>query len=74
MVNTWEDALARMQSALNLIDKTNGPGDVGAYLDLAICRLQEAIGQIRQSAPGSTKRAPEGATYSGTRRTGMDSK
>jgi len=36
-------ALDLMQRALSLIDQADGPGDVGAHLDLAILRLIEWI-------------------------------
>lgn len=37
------EALNLMLQALDLIDKNEGPRDVGAHLDLAINRLQESI-------------------------------
>jgi len=36
-------ALAMMSGALDLIDENDGPHDVGAYLDQAICRLTDWI-------------------------------
>jgi hypothetical protein len=36
-------ALALMEQALELLDRCDGAIDVGAHLDLAICRLREAI-------------------------------
>ena len=32
-----------MRRALRLIDEADGPGDIGAHLDLAINRLSELI-------------------------------
>lgn len=37
------EALEIMQHALSLIDQAEGPGDVGAHLDLAIMRFIEFI-------------------------------
>lgn len=39
------EALELMQKALLLIDRHDGPHDVGAHLDLAIARLKEWIEQ-----------------------------
>ena len=36
------DAMALMQRALQLLDETQAPADIGAHLDLAIVRLGEA--------------------------------
>lgn len=36
-------ALALMNEALALIDANDGPHDVGAYLDHAICKLRDWI-------------------------------
>ena len=36
-------ALELMRSALELLDEANAPADLGAHLDLAICRLEEVI-------------------------------
>ena len=35
------DAWLHMQEALKLLDAAGAPPDVGAHLDLAICRLQD---------------------------------
>lgn len=37
----YDDALQLMERALVLIDRPDGPLDVGAHLDLAISRLKE---------------------------------
>lgn len=37
------DALHLMKSALALLDEADAPGEVGAHLDLAKCRLIETI-------------------------------
>lgn len=36
-------ALESMRLALRLLDEAEGPPDVGAHLDLAICRLTDSI-------------------------------
>lgn len=47
------DAMALMQRALQLLDQTQAPADIGAHLDLAISRLAEA----RARAAGSQSEA-----------------
>lgn len=47
-------ALARMQEALELIDRCEGTSEIGAHLDLAICRLRDLIAKhAPKSAPES---------------------
>ncbi len=41
-------ALQHMKAALELIDQINEAPDVGAHLDLAICRLQESLDRPHQ--------------------------
>lgn len=36
-------ALELMRSALELLDQANAPADLGAHLDLAICRLETVL-------------------------------
>ena len=38
------DALARMKEALGILDEAGAPGEIGGHLDLAIARLEEALG------------------------------
>jgi hypothetical protein len=38
------DALARMKEALGILDEASAPGEIGGHLDLAISRLEEALG------------------------------
>lgn len=40
-----EKALACMQAALALLDDADAPADIGAHLDLAICRLVDRLSQ-----------------------------
>ena len=40
----WTEAMRHMRSALNMLDEIGAPGDIGSYIDLAICRLEEALG------------------------------
>ena len=36
-------AWLHMQAALKLLDQVDAPADIGAHLDLAICRVEAAI-------------------------------
>lgn len=45
----WSLALDRMSEALALLDRSNAPPEIGAELDLAINRLQNAIDRHRDS-------------------------
>ena len=47
-------ALGLMAKALDLIDANDGPHDVGAYLDQAICRLRDHIDKRGSSEPGTS--------------------
>lgn len=40
----WNLALQRMQSALDTLDESAAPAEIGSHLDLAICRLEDALG------------------------------
>lgn len=40
-----EKALSCMQSALQLLDEADASAEIGAHLDLAICRLQDRLSQ-----------------------------
>lgn len=43
MTGTWNLAVEHMRAALKILDDTGAPEDVGAYLDLAILRIEAAI-------------------------------
>jgi hypothetical protein len=43
MLNVYADAHAKMVTALEELDGVNAPGEIGAHLDLAICRLEDLI-------------------------------
>lgn len=50
------EALSRMEEALELIDRCDGTAEIGAHLDLAICRLRDLIAKhARKSAPESPR-------------------
>ena len=49
MVESLERARTLMRGALDLLDGCDAPADIGAHLDLAICRLDEALA-IRTSS------------------------
>lgn len=53
-------ALNLMERALELLDRCDGAMDVGAHLDLAICRLRE---EIHGAEPPSSC-GPQGETCS----------
>jgi len=39
-------ALYQMEQALSLLDTCGAPGDIGAHLDLAMCRLREHLQSV----------------------------
>lgn len=43
MLVELQSAMANMRAALELLDSAGAPADVGAHLDLAICRLRDVI-------------------------------
>lgn len=49
------EALAHMEAALELLDRCEGTLEIGAHLDLAICRLRDLI---ERHAPRSAPEAP----------------
>jgi hypothetical protein len=40
----WLEALRLMQSALEILDDSEAPGDAGSHLDVAISRLERLVG------------------------------
>lgn len=38
------EALGHLRTALELLDRAEAPGQIGAHVDLAICQLQDEIG------------------------------
>lgn len=54
-----EKALICMQSALQLLDDANAPDDIGAHLDMAACRLKDALSGVSgvEVGPGVARRA-----------------
>jgi len=47
-------ALTRMEEALELLDRCAASAEIAGHLDLAICRLREAIAQASDGPFGST--------------------
>jgi hypothetical protein len=45
-IDVLNQALTLMQNSLELIDQSKVAADVGAHLDLAICRLRDEIANI----------------------------
>ena len=39
----WRATITDLQSVLNVLDETGAPADIGAHIDLAICRLENAL-------------------------------
>jgi hypothetical protein len=50
----WTLALRQLTEALELLDESHAPPEIGAELDLAIHRLQEAIGRAGASPPATS--------------------
>lgn len=50
-------ALENMESALRLLDDLDAPADIGAHLDLAICRLKELV-SVEADNAGETGARP----------------
>ena len=42
----WTKALQHMECALEILDETDAPAQVGSHLDLAICRLENVLGDF----------------------------
>lgn len=51
-------ALQQMESALQLIDEAAVPGDIGAHLDLAVCRLKEVMPSAADNVQQGNLRTP----------------
>lgn len=51
MMTAWDDALAQMKLALETLDASGAPSDIGAHLDLAIRKLEELAASQRSSEP-----------------------
>ena len=45
------DALRRMEAALELLDGAAAPAEIGARIDLAICKLRATIEKSKGAAP-----------------------
>lgn len=48
------DALKLMENALQLLDEAGCSADIGAHLDLAICRLRDVLPQSSAEIPPPT--------------------
>ena len=46
MIETWQSALEHLRLALEKLDHGHAPPEIGAHVDIAICRLQDALVQI----------------------------
>jgi hypothetical protein len=52
MPEELQSALTHMKAALDLLDQADASGNVGAHLDLAICRLELLIQQVASDLEG----------------------
>lgn len=46
-----EKALICLESALQLLDDADAPADIGAHLDLSMCRLKDVLSEIAPDVP-----------------------
>lgn len=54
MPDVYAAAHAKMKAALDDLDQAGAPADIGAHLDMAICRLEELLkGENHQIAIGA---------------------
>lgn len=53
MLAALQEALVTMEAALHLLDQAEAPAEIGAHLDLAICKLQKVIG-VQPDRSGKT--------------------
>jgi len=51
----WALALRQLTDALRLLDESNAPPEIGAEVDLAIHRLQNAIRSARVPPPARSR-------------------
>jgi hypothetical protein len=54
-----EQALSYVQSALQILDSSQAPADIAAHLDLAMCRLQDFLGQHSSGATPPAERSAQ---------------
>jgi hypothetical protein len=55
------EALVHMESALAILEETDGPGDVAAHLDLAISRLDDFLQPGFEKKVNLLDEPPEGS-------------
>jgi hypothetical protein len=53
-------ALKHFQVGLDELDQSGAPGDIGAHIDLAICRLEEVLTTLTAAPMLTMKIANEG--------------
>lgn len=59
MIGDLRGALRLMKSALAKLDAAEAPAEIGAHLDLVICRLEEVIDRARAPANSDSPRETE---------------
>jgi hypothetical protein len=61
MNQAWNTALAHLKSALNLLDESKAPLEIGAHLDFTIGRLEDAITAVTRASAGASSGSRAGA-------------
>lgn len=59
MVTALLSALNHMQAALDVLDESGAPPELGARLDTAICRTREVLQQIELQADSEERAIAE---------------
>jgi hypothetical protein len=63
MPKAWTEAAALMKSALNMLDESDAPPEIGARLDFTISSLEQAI-RAREAAESKTSRVSANSNHS----------
>ena len=50
MIEALQIALTHMETALDVLDSIDAPGEIGAHLDTALCRLRDVIEQTERQS------------------------
>jgi hypothetical protein len=58
-----DEACTLMERALALLDEADAPADVGAHLDMAICRLKASSSDVPVSQPGEPPYSQESCAW-----------
>jgi len=57
LVKSWRESILSMKHVLGVLDETGAPADIGAHIDLGICKLEQALSEklVRVASPGETQ-------------------